>query len=73
MKILFIDEISMISGTLFTLLDNIAQTIKGNDAPFGGIQIIACGDFYQLPPIEVPPKLNRTIPDYCFLTKRSDI
>lgn len=68
MKVLIVDEISMISGRIFTLLDNIAQNIKGNKAPFGGIQVILCGDFYQLPPIDASQRPN-AIPDYCFLSK----
>lgn len=50
---LLIDEISMISGELFDTLDYIAKYIKRNKKPFGGIQIVCSGDFFQLPPI--PP------------------
>jgi ATP-dependent DNA helicase PIF1 len=50
-EILVIDEISMLSLKLFELLNNIAQKIRHNNYPFGGIQIIMSGDFYQLPPI----------------------
>ena len=50
--ILVIDEISMMSLKLFELLDKLGQTIKNNDKPFGGIQIILSGDFFQLPPIK---------------------
>jgi ATP-dependent DNA helicase PIF1 len=53
--VLVIDEISMISGVLFTKLDEIAREIRGKpDEPFGGIQLICVGDFYQLPPVDVP-------------------
>lgn len=51
-KVLIIDEISMIDGRLFDHLDEIARQIRRKrDTPFGGIQVIVCGDFYQLPPV----------------------
>lgn len=51
-EILIIDEVSMLSLKIFKILDNIGRKIKKrNDIPFGGIQIIFAGDFYQLPPI----------------------
>lgn len=50
-KALVIDEISMIDGNLLDKLDGIAKTIRRSKKPFGGIQIILCGDFFQLPPV----------------------
>ena len=50
-KTLIIDEISMISGTLFTKLDEIGKALRGIDSLFGGIQVIVFGDFCQLPPV----------------------
>jgi ATP-dependent DNA helicase PIF1 len=50
--ILVIDEISMMSKSLFELIDAIAKKIRKNNKPFGGIQLICSGDFHQLPPIE---------------------
>eukprot|EP01041_Mallomonas_annulata_P010132 gene10132-21129_t len=50
-KILVIDEISMLSAELFDKLSTIGSHIRQNPAPFGGIQLIICGDFFQLPPI----------------------
>lgn len=50
-NILIIDEISMMSKRLFELLDQIGKKIRNNSKPFGGIQVIFSGDFYQLPPI----------------------
>ena len=50
--VLIIDEVSMMSLKLFDLLDAVGRAIRGNcRAPFGGIQIIFSGDFYQLPPV----------------------
>lgn len=48
---LVIDEISMIDGYFFDLLDAVARSVKNNDKPFGGIQLILSGDFLQLPPV----------------------
>lgn len=48
---LIIDEISMINAELFTKLDLVARAVRANDTPFGGIQLVICGDFFQLPPV----------------------
>ena len=50
--ILIIDEISMMSCKLFELLNKIGQVIRSNEKPFGGIQLIFSGDFFQLPPVK---------------------
>ncbi|XP_065652941.1 uncharacterized protein LOC136080254 [Hydra vulgaris] len=51
--VLIINEISMINAQTFNLLHLIACEIKQRyDELFGGIQVIACGDFFQLPPIK---------------------
>ena len=49
---LIIDEISMMSGRVFELLNKIGKEIRRNNKPFGGIQIIFSGDFFQLPPVK---------------------
>jgi hypothetical protein len=48
---LLIDEISMLPGRLLDYLDFHCRQIRENDRPFGGIQVIAVGDFLQLPPV----------------------
>ncbi|CAI5655046.1 unnamed protein product [Oreochromis niloticus] len=48
-EILVIDEISMVSKDLFAYIHWRLQQIKGNKKPFGGMSILAVGDFYQLP------------------------
>ena len=50
--LLIVDEVSMLSLKIFKILDLIAKKIKKKPhLPFGGIQIIFSGDFYQLPPV----------------------
>lgn len=50
-KALAIDEISMISAETLEILDQVFKSIRENDAPMGGLQILFFGDFLQLPPI----------------------
>lgn len=50
-KVLIIEEISMLGMSYFDLLDKIARTVRKNDAPFGGLQMVVCGDYLQLPPV----------------------
>ncbi|KAF5336912.1 hypothetical protein D9611_003448 [Ephemerocybe angulata] len=50
-KTLIIDEISMLDGVLFDKLEAIARIMRRSELPFGGIQLVICGDFCQLPPI----------------------
>ena len=62
--ILVVDEVSMMSQRIFELLDLIGKTIRKNTLPFGGIQVIFSGDFYQLPPVgtkDDPSSIN-----FCF-------
>jgi ATP-dependent exoDNAse (exonuclease V) alpha subunit len=49
---LVIDEISMISAELFDKLDQIAKAVRDKPTDFGGIQLIVCGDFLQLRPVD---------------------
>ncbi len=50
-KVLIIDEISMLDADRLDLVDSICRSIKRSVLPFGGIQVILCGDFFQLPPV----------------------
>ncbi len=50
-KILIIDEISMLLPGTLAMVDIVCRKIKGNAAPFGGLQIVLVGDFFQLPPV----------------------
>jgi ATP-dependent DNA helicase PIF1 len=51
LQLLIIDEISMMSDTLFDLISVYLSKVRGDIRPFGGIQIILCGDLYQIPPV----------------------
>ncbi len=50
-QVLIIDEVSMLHHFRLDLVDQVARFFKRNDKPFGGMQVILCGDFFQLPPI----------------------
>ena len=50
-KVLIIDEVSMLSATMIDMVDAICKAVKNSHEPFGGLQIIFVGDFFQLPPI----------------------
>ncbi|MGZ3772480.1 MAG: DEAD/DEAH box helicase [Pseudobdellovibrionaceae bacterium] len=57
-----IDEISMIPGQALMIAEALAQKARGSRLPWGGMRIIAVGDFAQLPPVS--PNGQR---DWCFL------
>ncbi|MBX4197864.1 AAA family ATPase [Candidatus Parcubacteria bacterium] len=50
-KVLIIDEISMLHHYRLDLVDQVTRFFKRADVPFGGMQVILCGDFFQLPPV----------------------
>lgn len=50
-KVLIIDEISMVEADLFDKLAQVGSIVKKDPLPFGGIQVIVTGDFFQLPPV----------------------
>jgi ATP-dependent DNA helicase PIF1 len=49
--ILIIDEVSMMTSELLEKLDEVARHIRRDKRPFGGIQVVFVGDFFQLPPV----------------------
>lgn len=61
---LIIDEISMLPGKILNYLDFHFKAIRGSRLPFGGIQLIAVGDFLQLPPVA-----KNGIYDWAFASK----
>ncbi len=50
-KVLIIDEVSMLSAQTLSMVDVICRTLRGTPEPFGGLQVVLVGDFFQLPPI----------------------
>jgi len=65
-EVLIIDEVSMLDGKRLDLVNEVCQMFKQSLQPFGGMQVVLCGDLFQLPPIT--KKGER--PDFVF---RSDI
>ncbi len=49
--VLVIDEISMVAPDLLDAIDVLARMARHNNEPFGGIQVVAIGDLFQLPPV----------------------
>lgn len=62
--ILIVDEISMMSEKIFNLIDSVARLCRNNDFPFGGLQLVFCGDFYQLPPVGDNQDISSS--NFCF-------
>jgi ATP-dependent exoDNAse (exonuclease V) alpha subunit len=50
-NVLIIDEISMLPAGSLTLVDEVCRHVRGARAPFGGMQVVLVGDFFQLPPV----------------------
>lgn len=50
-RVLIVDEVSMLSKKLFEVLNAALKAIHKSAAPFGGVQVIFTGDFFQLPPV----------------------
>jgi ATP-dependent DNA helicase PIF1 len=51
MDVLVIDEVSMLDPDFFTKVDLVVSAMRGNNDPFGGLQVVLVGDFFQLPPV----------------------
>jgi len=58
---IIIDEISMVSASLFTFIANMFGRIHENDMAFGGINIIVVGDLAQLPPVRASPVFHSSV------------
>ncbi|MDO8469908.1 MAG: helix-turn-helix domain-containing protein [bacterium] len=49
---LIIDEISMLSARTFAMVEEACRFVRGGTTPFGGLQVVVVGDFFQLPPVQ---------------------
>jgi ATP-dependent exoDNAse (exonuclease V) alpha subunit len=60
-QVLIIDEISMLDAERLDLAEKVIRLARQSFEPFGGMQVVLCGDFFQLPPVsnaeEAPPRL----------------
>ncbi len=50
-KVLVIDEVSMLAPNTLDMVDQVCRVVKRSSEPFGGMQIVLSGDFFQLPPV----------------------
>ncbi|MDB4940318.1 MAG: ATPase [Candidatus Doudnabacteria bacterium] len=83
-QVLIIDEISMLSQRTLSMVDAVCRSVRKIQEPFGGMQVVFVGDFFQLPPIlkqatlESPhkqfaynsPAWQRANPTVCYLTEQ---
>ena len=74
LHILVIDEVSMMSDELFDKVSGVLSLVRRNPRPFGGLQLILCGDFAQLPPVSgnycfKSPMWSKSIDNTIFLTQ----
>ena len=51
--VLIIDEVSMMHAWLFDMVDQVCREVRHDPRPFGGLQVVLSGDFFQLPPVSV--------------------
>jgi ATP-dependent DNA helicase PIF1 len=67
-KCIILDEVSMLSKKIFEIIEELARIIHGSSKPFGGMQVIFTGDFFQLPPVgtEGEPDTDK----FCFESPR---
>ncbi|MCX6702965.1 MAG: AAA family ATPase [Candidatus Wolfebacteria bacterium] len=61
--VLIIDEVSMLDSDRLNLIERVARAARGNWKPFGGMQVILCGDFFQLPPVA---KRGEPVPQFAY-------
>lgn len=83
-QVLIIDEVSMLHAHRLDMVDQVCRRFKRSSLPFGGIQVVLSGDFFQLPPISregSPDSINRDMiihsnvwnemnPAVCYLTEQ---
>jgi len=69
---IIIDEVSMLRRDQLELIDKVLRGVRDKDVPFGGVQMVCVGDFFQLPPVVTSMDAS-TFPDlvrpFCFQSK----
>ena len=68
MDVLVIDEVSMIDPDFFIKVDLVVQGLRESTEPFGGLQLLLIGDFFQLPPVH-PRTRSPALPKFVFETE----
>lgn len=63
LQVLVIDEVSMVSADIMDMIDAKLKYARNSQEPFGGCQIIAFGDLYQLPPVVSDGQVIRYMED----------
>lgn len=58
----------MIDSQFLDLVEEVARKIRGSTAAFGGLQVVFCGDFHQLPPVNTCRAASQN-PRFCFESK----
>ncbi|MGE8541104.1 AAA family ATPase [Acinetobacter sp. ANC 3813] len=66
-QVLIIDEISMLHAKQLNLVNKVLKYFKESEEAFGGVQVIAAGDFFQLPPVGKKEESNRD--KFCFMSE----
>jgi len=78
-RVLIIDEVSMLDSRLLTAVDAVCKAVRRTAAPFGGLQTVLVGDFFQLPPVSREnaaqfafrsPAWSDLAPAVCYLTEQ---
>ncbi|HLP86268.1 MAG TPA: AAA family ATPase [Candidatus Paceibacterota bacterium] len=59
-RVLIIDEVSMLHASQLDMVERVCRRFKRNDKPFGGLQVILSGDFFQLPPVNKREEENES-------------
>ncbi len=63
-QVLILDEVSMISSDVLDMVERVCRHIKRTDKPFGGLQVILVGDFFQLPPVVTQQRFSNARMDF---------
>lgn len=64
--VLVIDEVSMMSTRIFNILNTVGKRLRKSSRPFGGIQVVMVGDFFQLPPVSRTDSCLEGDDKFCF-------